>query len=82
MCSKRKRAELAADETVKQKPEHIRPQIIDGQLRKWYQQVVLYEQIFRDTEQTVGQQITDAVAKIGENIRVRRFARFALGEEL
>jgi elongation factor Ts len=77
-----KRAELAADEVVQRKPENVRQQIIDGQLRKWYQSVVLYEQPFRDSDQTVGQLITDAVARIGENIRVRRFARYQLGEEL
>jgi elongation factor Ts len=77
-----KRAELAADEVVQRKPENVRQQIIDGQLRKWYQSVVLYEQPFRDTDQTVGQLITDAVARIGENIRVRRFTRYQLGEEL
>jgi elongation factor Ts len=77
-----KRQELLADENTQKKPENIRGQIVDGQLRKWYQQVVLYEQPFRDTDQTVGQLITDAIAKIGENIRVRRFTRYALGEEL
>ena len=78
----RKRAELLADESVQKKPEHIRPQIVEGQLRKWYSQVVLYEQPFRDEDRTVGQLVTDAVARIGENIRVRRFVRYALGEEL
>jgi elongation factor Ts len=77
-----KRAELAADEGVLAKPEHVRGKIIEGQLRKWYQAVVLYEQPFRDTDQTVGQLVTDAVARIGENIRVRRFVRYQLGEEL
>jgi elongation factor Ts len=77
-----KRSELIADETTQKKPENIRGQIVEGQLKKWYQQVVLYEQPFRDTDQTVGQLITDAIAKIGENIRVRRFTRYALGEEL
>ena len=78
----KKRAELLADEATARKPEAIRAQIVEGQLRKWHQQVVLYEQIFRDTEQTVGQLITAAIARIGENIRVRRFTRYALGEEL
>ena len=77
-----KRVELMADEALAAKPEGIREKIVDGQLRKWQQQVVLYEQPFRDTEQTVGQLITDAIALIGENIRVRRFVRYALGEEL
>jgi elongation factor Ts len=78
----KKRSELLSDETTQKKPEAIRGQIVDGQLKKWYQQVVLYEQPFRDTEHTVGQLITDAIARIGENIRVRRFTRYALGEEL
>jgi elongation factor Ts len=77
-----KRSELIADESVQRKPENLRPQIVEGQLRKWYQSVVLYEQPFRDTDQTVGQLITDAIARIGENIRVRRFTRYQLGEEL
>ena len=77
-----KRAELLADENTLKKPEAIRGQIVDGQLKKWYQQVVLYEQPFRDTDETVGQLITAAIARIGENIRVRRFTRYALGEEL
>ena len=76
-----KRSELLADEVVQQKPEEIREKIVTGQLAKWYKEVVLYEQTFRDTEQTVGQLVTDAVARIGENIRVRRFVRFELGEE-
>ena len=58
---------------MQSKPADIREKIVEGQLRKWYQQVVLYEQPFRDTDQTVGQLITDAIARIGENIRVRRF---------
>jgi elongation factor Ts len=77
-----KRAELLADETTLNKPENVRAQIVEGQLRKWYQSVVLYEQPYRDTDQTVGDLITDAVARIGENIRVRRFTRYQLGEEI
>jgi elongation factor Ts len=71
-----------ADETTQKKPENIRAQIVEGQLRKWHQSVVLYEQPFRDTDLTVGQLVTDAIAKIGENIRVRRFERYQLGEEI
>jgi len=77
-----KRAELLADPATQAKPEAIRAQIVDGQLRKWYQLVVLYEQPFQDTEQTVGELIRDAIGTIGENIRVRRFIRYELGEEL
>ena len=77
-----KRAELLADESTQKKPENIRAQIVDGQLKKWFSQVCLYDQPFRDEERTVRELITDRISTIGENIRVRRFTRFALGEEL
>ena len=77
-----KKAALLADEEIQKKPENIRPQIIEGQLKKWYQSVVLYEQPFRDTDQKVGDLITAAIAKIGENIRVRLFVRYQLGEDI
>lgn len=77
-----KKAELMADEATQNKPEEIRERIVEGQLNKWYKEVVLYEQIFRDTEITVGELVTEAVARIGENIKVRRFVRFQLGEAL
>jgi len=77
-----KKAELAEDPSVQGKPETIRPQIIEGQLKKWYAQVCLLDQPFRDEERTVGALITDRIATIGENIRVRRFTRYALGEDL
>jgi elongation factor Ts len=77
-----KTAELLADEATQKKPENIRLQIVDGQLKKWYAQVCLVDQPFRDEERTVGNLITEKIATIGENIRVRRFVRYALGEEL
>src|SRR6187200_1368520 len=77
-----KQAELLADEATQKKPEAIRPQIVEGQLKKWYSQVCLYDQPFRDEERTVRELITEKISTIGENIRVRRFTRYALGEEL
>jgi elongation factor Ts len=77
-----RKAELLADETVQKKPENIRAQIVEGQLKKWYSQVCLLDQPFRDEERTVRDLITEKIATIGENIRVRRFSRYALGEEL
>ena len=76
-----KRAELLDDEVVRTKPEAIREQIVDGQLKKWLAGVVLTEQPFRDTDQTVGQLINAAIARTGENIKVRRFVRYELGGE-
>jgi elongation factor Ts len=77
-----KRAELAADPTAASKPAEIRNKIVDGQLKKWFREVVLLEQPFRDTEQTVRDVVIEAIATLKENIQVRRFVRFALGEDL
>jgi len=77
-----KRAELLADEATRKKPENIRGQIVDGQLKKWFSQVCLLDQPFRDEERTVRDLITERISTIGENIRVRRFTRYALGEDL
>ena len=77
-----KRSALEADEALAKKPESVRAQIVDGQMRKWFEEVCLLEQPFRDGDETVAQLITNAIATIGENIRVRRFVRYALGEEL
>ena len=77
-----KKAELLADPATQKKPENIRPQIVDGQLKKWYSQVCLLDQPFRDEERSVRDLVTEKIATIGENIRVRRFVRYVLGEEL
>jgi len=54
---------------------------VDGKLEKWYQEVVLLEQPFiRDDSKRVRDIITDTIARVGENIQVRRFARFKIGE--
>ncbi|HET7701969.1 MAG TPA: translation elongation factor Ts [Candidatus Limnocylindrales bacterium] len=77
-----KQAELLADEATQKKPESIRPQIVEGQIKKWYSQVCLYDQPFRDEERSVRDLVTEKISTIGENIKVRRFVRYALGEEL
>jgi len=64
------------------KPEHIWDKIIDGKVEKFYAEQALLEQPFvKDPEITVGELITRAAAKTGEKVEVRRFARFALGEQ-
>ena len=63
------------------KPANLVDKIVDGKMEKFYAESVLLEQPFvKDTDTTVGQLITARIAKIGENIKVRRFARFKLGE--
>jgi elongation factor Ts len=77
-----KKAALLADEAVQAKPEAVREKIVDGQLKKWYREVCLLEQPYRDEERSVRDLVTEKISTIGENIRVRRFVRFALGEEM
>ena len=77
-----RKAELAADPVTAAKPAEIREKIVDGQLKKWFKDVVLLEQPYRDEEYPVRELVTRAIATMGENIRVRRFVRYALGEEL
>jgi elongation factor Ts len=65
------------------KPEHIIDKIAEGKLESYYQMACLYDQAFvKDPSLTVEQLINNAVGKIGENIRVRRFMRFKTGEGL
>jgi elongation factor Ts len=77
-----KKAELLADPATAGKPDDVRARIIEGQLNKWYKDVCLLDQPFRDEERAVRDLVTEKIATIGENIRVRRFTRYALGEEL
>jgi elongation factor Ts len=63
------------------KPAAMLDRIVEGKVEKFYGEAVLVEQPFvKNPDVTVGQLITEKVAKIGENIRVRRFVRFKLGE--
>ncbi|HEX2164108.1 MAG TPA: translation elongation factor Ts [Thermoanaerobaculia bacterium] len=65
------------------KPEKIVDRIVEGKVEKFYGQAVLLEQPFvKNPDTTVGEMIAEKVGKIGENIQVRRFARFVLGEGL
>ncbi|HZM73087.1 MAG TPA: translation elongation factor Ts, partial [Candidatus Polarisedimenticolia bacterium] len=77
-----KKAELREDSSVSSKPAEIQEKILEGQLKKWYREVCLLEQPFRDEERSVRELVTDRIATIGENIVVRRFTRYALGEDL
>jgi elongation factor Ts len=69
-------------EQVKDKPANIQEQIINGKLEKFYEQFVLLEQQYvRDPDKKVKDLIAEKVGKLGENIQVRRFAKFVLGAE-
>jgi elongation factor Ts len=64
------------------KPDHILQKIAEGKLDKFYSEVCLIEQPFiKDPNKSIKDMIMDEVGKIGENISVKRFVRFQLGEE-
>jgi len=65
------------------KPENVVDRIVEGKLGKFYSEAVLLEQPFvKDPDKTIQQLLAEKIAKIGENIQVRRFARFKMGEGL
>jgi elongation factor Ts len=77
----RERRIYAEQVATEGKPEAVRAKIVEGKLKKFYTEAVLLEQPFvKDDKQTVGELVKAASGKTGENIVVRRFARFQLGE--
>jgi elongation factor Ts len=63
------------------KPENVVAKIAEGKLNKWYTEVVLLEQPFvKDPDKTIESLRREIVAKIGENVEIRRFARFRVGD--
>lgn len=70
------RAEMAGEN----KPEHVMERIMEGKLAKFYQENCLLDQAFiKDDEKTIQQLLTGTIAKLGENIVIKRFARFQIG---
>jgi elongation factor Ts len=65
------------------KPEQVIEKIVDGQMNKFYEDTVLLDQPFvKATEKSVGELVTEKVAKTGERIAIRRFTRYKMGEGL
>jgi elongation factor Ts len=63
------------------KPANVVDRIVEGKMEKYFSEFVLLEQPFvKDSDKTVGQMIAEKIGKMGENIQVRRFVRFKLGE--
>lgn len=63
------------------KPEHICEKIAEGRVRKFYEENCLVEQGFvRDPEKKIKDMVIEAIAKLGENIVIKRFSRFSIGE--
>lgn len=77
------RDQALQDEKNKNKPEQVIEKIIEGRITKYYAEICLLEQPFiKDQTITVSDLLKQMVAKIGENIRIRRFVRFKMGEGL
>ena len=77
----RERQVYEAQVAEQKKPEAIRGKIVDGMLKKFYEENVLLEQKFvRDDTRTVGELVKELSAKTGEKVDVRRFARLQVGE--
>ena len=80
--AKQKEIFLAQMADVK-KPDEVKAKIVEGKMAKWYTEVCLLEQEYiRDSSKKVKDVMTEVVGRCGENMRVRRFARYELGEGL
>jgi elongation factor Ts len=76
----RERRIYEAQVIEQKKPENIRAKIVEGMLKKFYEETVLLEQKFvKDDKQTIGDLVRAYAGKTGEKVEVRRFARFELG---
>lgn len=76
-----KQVEFTEKVKAEGKPENMLPQIVDGMLKKYFAEKCLLDQPFiKNPDQTVGDYLKENIAKLGENIIVRRFNRMALGE--
>ncbi|MEF3318391.1 MULTISPECIES: translation elongation factor Ts [Peptoniphilus] len=65
------------------KPEHIIEKMVEGRLEKFYEEICLLDQDFiKDPDKKIQDILNDLIAKIGENIKIRRFVRFEVGEGL
>jgi elongation factor Ts len=70
-------------EQVKGKPANVVEKIVDGKLEKFYGSVCLLDQAFiKNPDQTIKDLVSSKIAELGENIVIRRFARYAVGEDL
>jgi elongation factor Ts len=88
-------SEIPANEIAKQreiyaaqmkesgKPDNIIEKIVDGKIKKWHTDICLLDQSFvKDSDKSVRQVVTEMVTTTGENVKIRRFVRFGLGDGL
>jgi elongation factor Ts len=76
----REKAVYMAQMAEEGKPENIREKIVEGKLRKWFEEVALLEQPFvKDPDKTIADLVTEVSAKTGEKVEIARFSRFSIG---
>jgi elongation factor Ts len=81
--TEKERSILTAKAKESGKPEPVIQKMVDGQISKWLKEICLLDQSFvKDPDKTIEQIQQELIAKIGENIKIRRFVRFELGEGL
>jgi elongation factor Ts len=79
----REREVLLAKAKETGKPEPVIQKMVDGQVSKWIKEICLLDQSFvKNPDKTINDLLQELIAKIGENMKVRRFVRFELGEGL
>ncbi len=77
------RAQAKNDPKNANKPDQVIDKIVEGRLNKFFEEFVLLDQPFiKDPAQTVGELVTEKIAKTGEKVTIRRFARYKMGEGL
>jgi elongation factor Ts len=77
------RAQAKNDPKNANKPDQVIDKIVEGRLNKFYEEFVLLDQPFiKEPSQTVGELVTEKIAKTGEKVTIRRFARYKMGEGL
>jgi elongation factor Ts len=77
------RAQAKNDPKNANKPDMVIDKIVEGRLNKFYEEVVLADQPFiKDPAKTVGELVIESIAKSGEKVTIRRFARYKMGEGL
>ncbi len=77
----KERAILTEQAKASGRPEHVITKIVDGRIQKYFEEVCLLDQPFvKDANLTISDLLKEHIAKVGENITISRFARFALGE--
>jgi elongation factor Ts len=83
-AEEREREARIAAEQASDKPENVRERIVEGKLRKWLEEVVLLRQAHVNTDKYEGKTIeelrAEVSAKTGENVVIRRFSRYVIGE--